>query len=244
VGSFKLSDLSEAASPDELTPPDWPSPPDYFFAVSLPRRRIGRAGVIGEAYLDEPDDNVWRERVLARLNEIEDEGWKFKQMAKALVDPGLIVVGRTIDPPERGPFPRPLTDTEKGVARRVLELDGVAELDLLLAQLEAAVATAPCDCPCPTVSIEVDHARAKPISNRDLRASASWERGSISVAIPCGWLSELEIDYYTGDVPLSFPPLAEIRRVDPAQPAGDIGLTGRWRKYRERLARRWRRHPD
>jgi hypothetical protein len=191
VGSFKLSDLSEAASPDELTPPDWPSPPDYFFAVSLPRRRIGRAGVIGEAYLDEPDDNVWRERVLARLNEIEDEGWKFKQMAKALVDPGLIVVGRTIDPPERGPFPRPLTDTEKGVARRVLELDGVAELDLLLAQLEAAVATAPCDCPCPTVSIEVDHARAKPISNRDLRASASWERGSISVAIPCGWLSEI-----------------------------------------------------
>jgi hypothetical protein len=36
VGSFKLSDLSEAASPDEATPPDWPTPPDYFFDVSLP----------------------------------------------------------------------------------------------------------------------------------------------------------------------------------------------------------------
>jgi len=239
VGSFKLSDLSEAASPDESTPPDWPSPPDYFFAVSLPRGRIGRAGVIGEAYLDEPDDSVWRERVLARLNEIEDEGWKFKQMAKELVDPGLIVVGRTIEPPERGPFPRPLTDTEKEVARKVLELVGVAELDLLLAQLEAAVATAPCDCPCPTISVEVDHARAKPISNGDLRASASWERGFISVAIECGWLSELEIDWYTGDAPLSFPPVTEIRLEEPAQ----FAASG-WRGYRDRRTRRWRRHPD
>ena len=237
MGSFKLSDLSEAASPDEATPPDWPTPPDYFFDVSLPRGRIGRAGVIGEAYVDEPDDGVWRERVLARLNEIEDDGWKFKDMAKALVDPGLIVVGRTIDPPERGPFPRPLTDVEKAVARRVLELDGVAELELLLTQLEAAVATAPCDCPCPSVTIEVDHARAEPISNRDLRASAGWECGFISVAIECGWLSELEIDYYTGDVPLSFPPVTEIRRVEPAQfePSG-------WRGLRHRLMARRRRH--
>jgi len=156
-----------------------------------------------------------------------------------MVDFGLLVVDRTVDPSERGPFPRPLTEVEKAVARRVLELDGVAELELLLAQLEAAVATAPCDCPCPTVSIEVDHARAEPISNRDLRASASWERGFISVAIGCGWLSELEIDWYIGDAPLSFPPVTRIRRVEPAQ----FAASG-WRRLRDRVTGRSRGHRD
>jgi hypothetical protein len=227
VGSFKLTDLSEATSPDG------PPTSGYFFAVFLPGGRVGHAGVIGEAYLDEPDDSVWRERVLARLNEMEDEGWKFDDMADTLVDPGALVVGRTIDQPERGPFPRPLTDVEKAVVRRVLELDGVAELELLLVQLEAAVATEPCGYLGPSVIIEVDHARAEPISNRDFHAFAGWERGAIMVAIEDGWLSELEIDYYIGDVPLSFPPLTEIRREDTASLARGIRLRGRWRRHRD-----------
>jgi hypothetical protein len=66
VGSFRLTDLSEATSPDG------PPSEGYFFEVFLPGGRIGLAGVSAEAYLDEPDDRLWRERVLRRLNEMED----------------------------------------------------------------------------------------------------------------------------------------------------------------------------
>ena len=239
MGSFKLTDLSESASPDG------PVTAGYFFEVSLPGGRIGRAGVVGETYFDEPDDMLWRERVLARLNEMEtEEGWNYDNMAEGLSDLGLLVIDGTVDPAERGPFPRPLSDVEKAVARRVLELDGVAELELLSAQLEAAVATAPCDCPCPTVSIEVDHGSAEPSPGRDWRPSARWERGFVSVSIACGWLTELEIDWYIGDAPLSFPPLTRIWPAAPAQPTSRLGLGERWRTLRRRLTGRPRGHRD
>ena len=239
MGSFKLTDLSESASPDG------PDPAGYFFEVSLPGGRTGRAGVIGAAYLDEPDDRHWRERVLARLNEMEtEEAWTYDDMVEGLTDFGLLVVDLTVDPAERGPFPRPLSEVEKAVARRVLELDAVAELDTLSAQLEAAVATAPCDCPCPTVSIEVDHGSTEPSSGRDWRPSARWERGFVSVSIAFGWVTVLEIDWYIGDAPLSFPPVTRIWAAAPAQPPSRLGLGERWRTLRSRLTGRPSRHRD
>jgi hypothetical protein len=203
VGGFKLTDLSEAPAPD--------SPPTtgYFFAVRLPDGRVGHAGVSAEGYLLEPDDSLWRARVLAWLNDMEPSS-RFGLIADGLVHSGLIVLGRTDSPPERGPFPRPLTDVEKAAARKVLELNDTGEVDILREQLEAAVATH-CDGHDPSIGIEVDHDKAKPISNRAyLNASAVWERGSIMVWIDDGWLTYLEIDWY-GETPHGFPPVSNIR---------------------------------
>ena len=201
VGRFTLTDLSEAASLDDDA---------YFFAVRVPNGRIGRAGVFAEAYEEEPDPGYWRERVLAWLN---DNG---SHVIDDLVDPGLIVLGRMDGKlVDHGVFPRSLNEVEKAIVRRVLELDEVPEREILYEQLEVAVASAPCDCACPSVSIEVDPARPTPISSPGrVQADAVYERGSIMVWADGGWLSNLELDWHTGDVPLEFPPVESLRRFE------------------------------
>src|SRR5262245_1275052 len=136
-----------------------------------------------------------------------------------------------VEVPEQGPFPRPLTDVEKAVVRRVLELDCVAELDILSEQLQAAVAVAPCGCPCPTVTIEVDHTKARPIARPCIDASAEWERGGSDGGIAHGWLNELEIWWGPGDAPLEFPPLTDIRRFEGTRGGDGSGLWSRFRSW-------------
>ena len=120
------------------------------------------------------------------------------------------------EPLDQSPYPRPLTDVEKAAARRVLELRHVAELGVLLEQLEAAVATYGM-APDPSISIAVDDSTAKPISNRAyMVADAVWEHGSIMVWIDRGWLCYLEIDWHGDTPPLEFPRASDIR----ASPAG------------------------
>src|SRR5918997_3445572 len=99
-------------------------------------------------------------------------------------------------------FPRPLTATEKAVASNLLEGARVPELDILSVQLEAAQALSACECGCPTISMGVDPAHARPTSYSGKPvATADYDGGSIMVWIEDGWLSHLEIYWWSDDAP-------------------------------------------
>jgi hypothetical protein len=109
------------------------------------------------------------------------------------------------------PFPRPLTATEKAVAWNLLERAGAPDLDVLAAQLDAAYATRKCECVCPTISMAVDASRAKPTSYSGTPvATADYDGGSIMVWVEDGWLSHLEIYWWSDDVPTEFPDLSQL----------------------------------
>src|SRR5687768_1398496 len=108
-------------------------------------------------------------------------------------------------------FPRPLTDTEKAIAWDLLNGAGVRELDILAQQLTAAVATRKCECVCPTISMAVDRSHAKPTSYSGTPvATADYDGGSIMVWIEDGWLSHLEIYWWSDDAPTEFPEVHQL----------------------------------
>ena len=113
-------------------------------------------------------------------------------------------------------FPRPLTDTEKTVliaALRLAEVDEIAELQ---AQADVAVATKPCPCGCPSVSLAVDANRAKPISHAGrLDVEVYYETGAVMVWADDGWLSNLEVWWWSDEAPTEFPPADALRREPP-----------------------------
>jgi hypothetical protein len=109
-------------------------------------------------------------------------------------------------------FPRPLSDTEKAVAWKLLQGAGVPELDVLAAQLDAAWATSKCECGCPTISMAVDASRAKPTSHSGKPvATADYDGGSIMIWIEDGWLSHLEIYWWSDEAPTEFPDLGQLK---------------------------------
>jgi hypothetical protein len=108
-------------------------------------------------------------------------------------------------------FPRPLSVTEKAVTWSLLERAGAAELDVLAEQLEAAYATNKCECGCPTVSMAVHPSRARPTSYSGKPvATADYDGGSIMVWVEDGWLSHLEIYWWSDDAPTEFPDLTHL----------------------------------
>ena len=109
------------------------------------------------------------------------------------------------------PFPRPLTATERSVTWNLLERAGVPELDVLAQQLEAAQVVSKCECGCPTISMSVDSTRARGTSYSGKPvATADYQGGSIMVWIEDGWLSHLEIYWWSDDPPTEFPPLDQL----------------------------------
>jgi hypothetical protein len=105
-------------------------------------------------------------------------------------------------------YPRPLTATEKAVVRNLLEEAGAPELDVLAGQLEAAYATRKCECVCSTISMAVDPSQAKPVSYSGKPvATADYHGGGVMVWVEDGWLSHLEIYWWSDDAPTEFPEL-------------------------------------
>ena len=113
-------------------------------------------------------------------------------------------------------FPRPLSEIERTLALRVLELGEARELDRLRAQLDVAVATEPCPCVCPSVGIGVDPtlAPSTSYSGRPV-AEAYYEGGSVMVWVDDGLLSNLEISWWSDDAPTEWPSLADLRATSP-----------------------------
>lgn len=108
-------------------------------------------------------------------------------------------------------FPRPLTSTEKAVAWDLLEKAAAPELDVLAEQLEASHATSKCACVCPTISMAVDTTRARPVSySAKPVATADYDGGSIMIWIEDGWLSHLEIYWWSDEAPTEFPALDQL----------------------------------
>lgn len=104
-----------------------------------------------------------------------------------------------------------MTATEKAVAWNLLERASPPELDLLSEQLEAASVISECECVCPTVSLTVDSTRAKRVSySAKPVATADYDGGSIMVWIEDGWLSHLEIYWWSDDAPTEFPDLSQL----------------------------------
>jgi hypothetical protein len=113
-------------------------------------------------------------------------------------------------------YPRPLTDAEKAMMLRGLEMTQAPDLEKLRGQVEAAVATAPCDCPCPSVTLAVDHARAEPIAQLGrLDVEVYYDTGAVMVWVDDGWLSNLETWWWSDDPPQEFPPLDALRLTPP-----------------------------
>ena len=105
-------------------------------------------------------------------------------------------------------FPRPLDETEKALVRDLIEKAGVAETEVLLRQVEVAEVTAPCSCPCPSVSLGVDPALAESASyTAKPAASADYDGGNVMVWVEDGFLSNLEMTWWTDETPLAFPPV-------------------------------------
>lgn len=113
-------------------------------------------------------------------------------------------------------YPRPLTDTEKGVLIRVLEMRNAPEMDKLRAQVDVATATEPCTCPCPSIGLAVDPERAPPISHEGrLDVEVYYETGAVMVWVDDGWLSNLETWWWSDEPPKHFPPLDALRLAAP-----------------------------
>jgi hypothetical protein len=109
------------------------------------------------------------------------------------------------------PHPRPLSATEKAVARNLLEGAGAPELEVLAGQLAAAYATRRCECVGPTISMAVDAPQAKPVSYSGKPvATADYDGGSVMVWVEDGWLSQLEIYWWSDDAPTEFPELNDL----------------------------------
>jgi len=105
-------------------------------------------------------------------------------------------------------FPRPLTATENAVAWNLLEKAQAPELDVLSGELEAAQVTGECECVCPTISVSVDATRAKPVAYSAMPvASADYDGGGVMVWVEDGWLSHLEIYWWSDEAPTEFPAL-------------------------------------
>ena len=108
-------------------------------------------------------------------------------------------------------FPRPLSATEKAVTWSLLERAGAAELDVLAEQLEAACATNKCVCGCPTIAMAVDASSARPTSYSGKPvATADYDGGGIMVWVEGGWLSRLEIYWWSDSAPTEFPDLTQL----------------------------------
>jgi hypothetical protein len=104
-------------------------------------------------------------------------------------------------------FPRALSTTEKAIAWELLARAELPELDLLREQLEASQAVSRCECGCPTISLSVDSGRAHPTSYSGKPvATADYEGGSLMIWVEHGWLSRLEIYWWSDDLPSAFPP--------------------------------------
>ena len=108
-------------------------------------------------------------------------------------------------------FPRSLTATERSIAWNLSHGADVPELDVLEQQLRGAQAASGCECVCPTISIEVDRALAAAVSYSGKPvATADYAGGSVMVWIEGGWLSHLEIYWFSDEAPTEFPPLSEL----------------------------------
>jgi hypothetical protein len=113
-------------------------------------------------------------------------------------------------------YPRPLTETEKAVLLRVLEMTDAPDLEKLRRQVEVATATAPCTCPCPSVGLAVDARQARPISHAGrLEVEVYYGSGAVMVWVDDGWLSNLETWWWSDDPPSEFPPLDSLRLAPP-----------------------------
>ncbi len=104
-------------------------------------------------------------------------------------------------------FPRALTETERAIAQDLLAGAELPELDLLREQLDVAQAVGRCECGCPTISLLVDHSQAHPASYSGKPvATADYDGGSIMIWVERGWLSQLEIYWWSDDPPRALPP--------------------------------------
>jgi hypothetical protein len=113
-------------------------------------------------------------------------------------------------------FPRPLTEMEKAVALRALELGGVSEIDALRKQLDAAIATEACSCGCPTVSLAVDpHLAPQAEQSGRPIAEAYYDCGAVMVWVDDGYLSNLEIWWWSDERPAAWPALDALSDVAP-----------------------------
>ncbi|WP_354697230.1 hypothetical protein [Paraconexibacter sp. AEG42_29] len=100
---------------------------------------------------------------------------------------------------------------ERAVAWELLEKAQAPELHLLAAQLDAATVVNECECVCPTVSIAIDASSAEHVSySARPVATADYDGGSVMVWIEDGWLSHLEIYWWSDRAPTEFPELAQL----------------------------------
>jgi hypothetical protein len=101
---------------------------------------------------------------------------------------------------------------ELALAWAVLEGANVQELDVVAEQLAAAQVAEDCEYGCRTISLSVDAARARQTSYSGTPvASADYDRGSITVSIENGWLSRLEIDWWSDKPPSKLPSLNRLK---------------------------------
>ena len=116
-------------------------------------------------------------------------------------------------------YPRPLSDREAETLRFMLSPDD-PQLVPLREQAEVAVVEDMCPCGCATIDLAVDRERARPAPGLHSAVVNAWtpqfdpSKGphELILFLEHGWLSSLEVVYYTNDPPTEFPP---IDRFDP-----------------------------
>lgn len=108
-------------------------------------------------------------------------------------------------------FPRALTDAERALTQQLLERAGIDDREALMQQLLVARVVAECECGCPSVDLSVDPDQAEPIegSHRPI-ATADYDGGGVMLWVEDGWLTHLELYWWTDDPPSDFPDLGEL----------------------------------
>ncbi len=112
-------------------------------------------------------------------------------------------------------FPRPLTDRERSILDHVLSVAD-ARLDPLRRQASTVTAVGRCFCGCATIDLGVDRLHASPavdLCSPVTEASTEHAREypdpnycELILFLDDGWLSSLEIVFYTDDPVREFPP--------------------------------------
>ena len=111
-------------------------------------------------------------------------------------------------------FPRPVSPREAATLRFMLSPDD-PRLGPLREQAEIAVVSGRCPCGCATIDFTVDHERARPapgmhsavVDAHTPRFDARQGPHELILFLDHGWLSSLEVVYYTTDPPVEFPPI-------------------------------------
>lgn len=115
--------------------------------------------------------------------------------------------------PEAGTV-RAMTDREAATLAFMLAVDD-ARLEPLRRQASALTVVSECTCGCATVDFEVDRTRSSPavglcspVTESVSRVRDSDELSDLILFLKDGWLSSMEIVWYSKPIP-EFPPLSE-----------------------------------